>query len=392
MQKVAIIGAGPAGIFLSLLLKDFAGEITLFEQNARIGEKLRLTGGGRMNVTNSTLASTHYHSHAPHLLNNLFKSPWVRKLPELLQELGIKYIFEGHRALLKSASAVQEVERLFRSLSKQANLNLQLGTEVIEIHRVQEKFQVATRNSTEIFDNVVLCQGGMLRGRKLFSPHEIYQLALSLGHTVTPLRPALHALKVPDFKLAELAGLSFTGILSAPKVSGELLITHQGFSGPAALDFSLYHPSGKFKVNFLPEFNAESLQQTLNALRQGKNLLRKFLQERLPKRLASFFLQTLGLPEETVVSSLSHENLSKLTKLLCASEFEQVSEKLYQGAWTTCGGVPLAELRVATLESKLTPGLFFAGEMLDCNGRCGGYNISFALLSAKLVSEALLKV
>ena len=132
-MKIAIIGAGPAGLFSTLLLKDLDVEVTLFEQNKRLGEKLRITGGGRMNVTNEFFGVDQFTSQSVRPLKHLFKSPWIKNRFDILEELGIQYVWEKNRAILASGDAVEEVERLSQKISLQRNANVCCNSKVKEI-------------------------------------------------------------------------------------------------------------------------------------------------------------------------------------------------------------------------------------------------------------------
>ena len=141
-ERIAIIGAGPAGIFATLLLADFPGEIVLFDQNKRIGEKLRITGGGRMNVTNRIFSAKEFSSQSSRELKNLFKSKWVKRREEIFAELGIEYVWEGDRAILKSMNAVAEVERLNKKIEQQKNAKFRGNSTVLRVKENGGKFMV----------------------------------------------------------------------------------------------------------------------------------------------------------------------------------------------------------------------------------------------------------
>jgi predicted Rossmann fold flavoprotein len=419
-MKIAIIGAGPAGIFLSLFLKDFEGEVCLFEQNPKIGEKLKLTGGGRMNVTNRVFGAEQFFSSSPNLLKNLFKSPLFVDCEKLLRELGIEYKWEGDRAILKSEDAIAEVERLLLALKSQENITPRMRCKVFEIKKVGEKFIVKYFKDRKVdndrfavdgfgrdniveenFDIAVICSGGMFRLGEVSDEKEIYKIVKGLGHSVTSVSPVLCPLKIEKNPLSKFSGVSLeVGLKSgnsdrkAERDSdfvGNILITHSGISGPLALDFSSVFDSRKFEINFLPDVKENEFVKKFKEARNGKTRARGFLKELLPIRIVDFHLEKIGIKKEANVADVSAGNEKALVKNLF--HFELNGEKFsgYENAWTTKGGVPLDEVNVSTLESRICPGLYFAGEVLDVNGLCGGYNISFAMVSAKIVGEGILK-
>ena len=407
-MKIAIIGAGSAGIFLSLFLRDFGGEIFLFEQNQAIGEKLKLTGGGKMNVTNRVFGIEQFCSSKPNLLKNLFKSPWFSdtKREELLKELGIEYKWEGDRAILKSEDAIKEVERLLLALKGQKNIRPRMGCKVVEIKKIagvgdklKAKFTVRylkdLEKAEEIFDIVVVCSGGMFRLFDVSDATTIYGPVRGLGHSVTALSPALCSLRIEKNPLSGFSGISFRAglkcLANKKSVAGEVLITHGGISGPAALDFSSFFEGDKFEMSFLPDALERELAAELKAGRNGRVRARGFLKKFLPTRIVDFHLEKIGAKVETNIADLSAVQEKSLVKNLFHFEIGGAKLSGYSNAWTTRGGVPLNEINVATLESRICPGVYFAGEVLDVNGFCGGYNVSFAMVTAKIAVEGIEK-
>lgn len=397
----------------------------MFEQNPLIGEKLKLTGGGKMNVTNRVFGIEQFCSSKPNLLKNLFKSPWFSDdgREKLLKELGIEYKWEGDRAILKSEDAVKEVNRLLLALKSQKNIRPRMGCRVADVKKVagvgkaETKFIVKYFKSKkesdnefvanyfgeddvaeEIFDIVVVCSGGMLRLMDVSDEKEIYKIARGLGHSITTLSPALCPLRIEKNPLSKFSGVSLkVGLKNladgrkAANVVGNILITHSGISGPVALDFSSTFESGKIEINFLPDLKESEFIKKFKEARNGKVRARGFLKEFLPVRITDFHLEKIGIKKEANVADVSAENEKTLIKNLFHLELNATKFSGYSSAWTTRGGVPLNEVNVATLESRICPGLYFAGEVLDVNGFCGGYNVSFAMVTAKIAREAVSK-
>ncbi len=415
MRKIAIIGAGPAGIYAGLLLKDFQGKITLFEQNPDIGKKLSLTGGGRMNVTNKVFYAKQFESCEKNLLKKIFKNPHIKDREKILEKLGIEYVWENNRAILKSQNAVLEVQRLKKELQIQENMEVLHMAKVSEIKTFgsgeKQKFELEINingyTEKENFDVVILSQGGMYRIGDLKSKEKIYHLPLSLDHNITEVAPSLSALIFKNKKLSKLSGIAFKAELKDVKekvsVVDDLLITHFGVSGPASLDFSALRKSEIVELNFLPDISEKEFLSQFNTLRQGKNGLKKFLKNFLPKRLIQFHLENSDIQisennpdvnnqdfEIKFIADISKEKLKKLIQSLFHFEITDIQENIYPATWTTKGGVSLKEVHSFSLESKICKNLFFAGEILDINGLCGGYNISFAAISAQIVADEIL--
>lgn len=224
----------------------------------------------------------------------------------------------------------------------------------------------------------------------------IYRLATDLGHSITNLAPSLSPIRIPNNPFVDLSGISMVLTLSESetktKLTNEVLFTHAGISGPAVLDFSASLPySGDFEICFMPEITDEEFTKKFQEQRQGSHSLRTFLHQWIPKKVVDWHIKTAQLSEGVNISDVSKETLKLLRKNLFRFLIQNANTLDYPACWTTKGGIPLDEVNVSTLESRITPNLYFAGEILDVNGLCGGFNISFATIAAKIVSKAILK-
>ncbi len=395
MKKIAIIGAGPAGIFSTLLLKDFDGEVHLFEQNRDIGEKLKTTGGGRMNVTNHNFSVDEFSSCSQNLLKKIFKNPHINNRHFIFEKLGIQYQWEKNRAILASQNAVEEVSRLKKAILNQPNVTLNLEHKAIEITSQKSiKFQTTNQTKTDTFDIIILSGGGMYRMFDLGETQKIYNLPLQLGHSITEVNPSLSPLVFTDKKLRELKGISVEGRLTDTQnkrfVEDDILITHFGLSGPAVLDFSAIRESEKVECCFTTEIKEHEFREQINNLRQGKNFLRTFLKKFFSQRLTDFFLEKSDLEKDILIADLPKAKLHDLIQTIFHYPIPKFQSKNYPSSWTTKGGVKLEEIQTATLESKIIPDIYFTGEILDINGLCGGYNISWAAISAQIVVDGII--
>jgi predicted Rossmann fold flavoprotein len=259
------------------------------------------------------------------------------------------------------------------------------------------EYELAGAKSREIFDKIVLSGGGMFR---MFSQNlieqQIYSIPANLQHTTTNVRPSLSPIRIKNNPFKSLSGTAMSLQLISRenkiKMEQDAIFTHAGISGPVVLDFSAYLPSsGEFFINFIPQITEEDFFAGFSRLRQGKNLFRKYLREFLPKKVADWHLDSAGITLTTNIADISKDKVKMLRKNLFNYPVSGAETYDYSACWTTKGGVPLSEINVATMESKIHPNLFFAGEILDVNGLCGGYNISFAAISAKILSEKILQ-
>ncbi len=330
----------------------------------------------------------------------MFKNPHFTNRDLIFEKLGVEYEWEKNRALLRSQNAPLEVARLKAKALAQTNLKLCLEHKATAIEKLESglfriNFETPNNLSVLDFDFVVLSGGGMFRMKDMGDTDKIYKLPLQLGHTITDVQPSLSPLIFTDKALRELKGISFEGILTDTQnkksVSDDMIITHFGLSGPAVLDFSAFRESESIELCFTTQLKEHELRDKINAARQVSVRLRALLREYFTKNLTDFFLLQADLNVETVIADLPKAKLHKLIQTIFHYPIPKVQSKNYPSSWTTKGGVKLEEINVARLESKLAPGLHFAGEIMDTNGLCGGYNISFAAVSGQIVAESILK-
>jgi len=392
-MKLAIIGAGPAGIFATKFLKEWKGEIHLFEANPHIGKKLALTGGGRMNLTNKELNVDHFFSENERTLKHIFKNNFARNYLDLFDELGVKMKWEKNRALLQSEDGAEQVRQWEDEFQQQNNLTLHLHCEVTGTKKLNNKFVLTTRIKQDEFDFILITTGGMLRLLEKKNEQEIYSLPKDAHHTIIKPSPCLSPIQIPSSPFVKLAGTAMKIELSQNnkhKITDDLLFTHVGVSGPAVLDFSAIWSKEAFELNFLPGQNENTFVADFQEQRNGKHRLISFLQNLFPKRVAEFHAEQIG-GKEKMIADINKEDFNTLKKNIFHWQVENGKSCGYEQSWTTRGGVSLDEIHASTMESKLVPNLFFAGEVVDVTGLCGGYNITFAAISARIAMEEIKK-
>ncbi len=421
---IGIIGAGPAGIFTALFLaKKYKAElqagkieIHIFEKNKKLGKKLKLTGGGRMNISNKILNPNTFFSSNNRKKEHFFKSKFFKKseiidsiqqfsVIHLFDELEIKYFWEKNRAMLKSENAKSDVEALQARLEKIKNIFIHVNTEINSI-TTTENNKFILENNNKIFDNLIITTGGMLQMEdkkplnSQLNKQKTYSLLEQFGHTIQKTSPSLSPFRfskeeIATLHFAEVAGQSFTGKIYAKNVNikknteviDDILITHVGLSGPAILDFSaLWDKKSDVFLNFIPEYTEKTLTKKLQNLRNGKNNILSFFTQFVSKKLAKFLIEKTKI-KNLFFADITKQELRNLVSAFCGFSLPKPELFPYQACWTTKGGVSLSDINVSTLESKKISNLFIAGEILDIDGLCGGYHISLCALQAKIISE-----
>ncbi len=375
MTKTIIIGAGASGLMLaSLLPKDSA---VLIESNSKLGAKILVSGGGSCNITNTLMGSEYY------LGDDGFISPSLKRFNQnaLIRWLERQRLYPIIRKETQyfCPNSSNEIMDIFTNQSKKQDIYL--NESVIEVSKVDGVFYTKTNKRVYESYEVVVASGG-LSFPVLGASSIGYDIASSFGHTITPTAPALVGFTVQreQFFFKELSGVSTeVEIKVGDEVcKGGLLFAHKGISGPAVLDASLYWQKGKMEIDFLPDFD-------WNSIRGSKKKISSLLS--MPKRVTKAFLIQLHL-EDKPYNQLTHKEVDTLQSL-SHYIFAPAGTFGYSKAEVTRGGVSTLEVDRDSMMSQKSDGLYFLGEVLDVTGRLGGYNFQWAFSSAYSCAMAL---
>lgn len=376
---VIIIGGGASGLLISHLIPSSL----LIEKNTICGLKLLVTGNGACNITHDDDIRnfiTHYYEKKAFVSHALYSFP-PEKLRTFFSSLGVEtYVRDDAKVFPVSMRSSDVRDALMKE-----RRNVLTGKEVMSINKENGLFKVMTAN--EIYCSSVLilsCGGKSYPGTG--STGDGYKFAGELGHSIQEPHPALCPLRTEE-DVSALEGISLSDVmLSIGKTSfrGPVVFTRDGISGPAILNISRY-VSGKteLKIKFVSSFNTESIKKEngkcniINALHRITGLPSSFL---------SFLFCDI---KEKNVASITRNEIHDIERKLLTSVFTVSTDGGYRKAMVTAGGVDTTEVESKTMESKIVPGLFFTGEILDVDGECGGYNLSFAFASAHLVAETI---
>lgn len=388
---VIIIGAGAAGLMCAATAGYQGKRVLLLDHAKQAGKKILISGGGRSNFTNMYATPENYISQNPHFC----KSALNRYTQWDFMALVDKHKIPWHEKTLGQLFCDNSAKDLVRMLLKECELagaNVKLRTEVFKVTYTNDQYALETSQGDYTSSKLVIATGGLSMPRLGATPFG-YKIAEQFGHTIEPVRAGLVPFTLHDQdkeQFAELAGLSLDVVAENNRMSfpEAMLFTHRGLSGPSMLQISSYwFPGETFSVNLRP--GTDVLTELQNTRKQRPKLgLHGLMQQWFPKRLALTLCQQ---------NAWANKNLADYSN----AEFEQIARTIekwqvkpngtegYRTAEVTLGGVNVNEVSSKTMESKLQPGLYFIGEVLDVTGWLGGYNFQWAWSSGWVAGQSV---
>lgn len=404
MANVAVIGGGPAGMLAAAKAANAGHRVTLYERNEKLGKKLFLTGKGRCNVTNAGELERFFEQTMknPKFLYSALYHFTNKDIMDLLEKQGVPLKVErGGRVFPESDKSSDIISALARYL-KSAGVKVLLNTRVTSVQKQDGGFFLRYGEETAVYDAVVLAAGGRSYP-STGSDGSGYKLAASLGHTIMEPKPSLIPFETEEEWPKRLQGLSLRNVtLTAYKGKkrvyeelGEMLFTHFGVTGPLVLSASAKladAPEGaRLEIDLKPGLNAEELDRRI--LRDfEKNIRRQFansLSELLPGKMIPVIVELSGIPGNKNVDQITKEERQRFAALLKCLPVTVKKARPIDEAIITRGGVSVKEVVPSTMESKLVPGLFFAGELLDVDACTGGYNLQIAYSTGALAGDSI---
>lgn len=371
--------------------------ILLIEHNFMLGRKLLKTGNGRCNITNRDLSASNYHGDNCGFLNNLFPLFGNSDLLRYFEDLGVEFKEEDNGCVFPVTDQASTILDVLKEDLDRRGVKALLSARAEKVSRNGKEFRVSCKGD-RLFTapRLVLATGG-LSYPQLGASGDGYRFAEALGHSVNPPLPALAPLNITDKSLFDLQGVRVTASVEARRgkrpvasATGEMLFTHYGVSGPVVLHLSnfiardLSLEKTFLRVNFFPGLSREKAAEKLLELwrRNPKRSLGNSLMGILPKKLPQVLMRNAGgLDISARSESATKSARGRIVNLLTALDIEVKSTTGFKDAQVTSGGVPTREISGATMESRRVKNLYLAGELLDVNGDCGGYNLQFAFSS-----------
>ncbi|MDO9139614.1 MAG: NAD(P)/FAD-dependent oxidoreductase [Methylobacter sp.] len=380
---IIIIGAGASGLMCAIEAGKRGRKVLVLDHANKAGKKILMSGGGRCNFTNYSIAPENYISSNPHFCKSALSRYSQWDFLALIGRYQIPFHERDHGQLFCDESAKDILDLLLAECAK-AGVLIRLNTGIASVARLADKFQVNTDNSSFTAQSLVVATGGLSIPKMGATPLG-YKIAEQFGIAVLPTCAALVPLTLQPEDKEKFSALS--GIAVPCEVSNQrqsfrenVLFTHRGLSGPAILQISSYWRAGEaVTINLLPQLD---LAAELKAKRQQKlkNKLKTVLEAYLPKRLISSFIAEELL--ELSLQDVSDKQLLQVAERLQQWTLKPNGTEGYRTAEVTAGGVNCDAISSKTMESKQVPGLYFIGEVLDVTGWLGGYNFQWAWSSA----------
>lgn len=396
IYDVIIIGAGVAGLSAAVGLAD-QGKYLILEKNNNIGIKLLVSGSGKCNIANSTPL--------PELLNFYNNRNFVKKvlykydtdfIKRYFKERGVPLKELENKKIFPNSEKASDILNVFVNEIKNKNIIIKKNTTVESVFYDNEIYSVKCRKEVFCSKNIIITCGGKSYP-KTGSDGSGYNLAKLLGHTITEIRPALSSVIIDNYPFFKSSGISFKDIrvdlLREKKIKsfkGDLLLTHDGLSGPVILNNSDMIQSGDMlRINFSKKTINETDSLLLNAMQKypKRKFINSLFDMNLPESFLIQFLMYNSINIDISNSELKKQFRKKMSKNL--SEFDLIVKRVkgFDSAMATAGGVLLSEINSSTMESKKLKGIYFAGEVLDVHGETGGFNIHFAIASGMNAGE-----
>lgn len=401
--RIAVLGGGAAGFFAAITCAEAlgkAGSVTLFEATPHLLAKVRISGGGRCNVTHSCFEPAELVKKYPRggrELLGAFHRFQPRDTIEWFASRGVATKTEEDGRMFPTTDDSGTIVDCLMSAASRAGVNIRTSTPVRSIIKNAETFRLTLGSGTvEEFDRVILATGGNKASGGL-------AIAESFGHTIVPPVPSLFTFHITDPRLTDLAGVSVESVVvTAPatklQTDGPVLITHAGLSGPGILklsawgarDFAEKNYAFPISLNWTPPHTRDSLVKALSVVREqnARKQVTTFSPLAMPQRLWERFVIAAGIPTTTPWAHVSNPALETLATQLTAAEFKVDGKSMFKDEFVTCGGVKLSEVDFKTMESRKCDGLHFAGEVLDIDGVTGGFNFQNAWTTGYLAGSA----
>ncbi len=403
---VVIVGGGAAGLMTSILLARQCADlkIVVVDSAKRLGAKILISGGGRCNVTNRSVVAKDFNGGSRNVIKRVLKTFPAKATVEFFESIGVTLHEEQHGKLFPDSNKARHVLEALIEEAESLGVFLMTDCRVEKVEAGTNLFRIFTNNSELVSRAVVLATGGQ-SVPKTGSDGFGYELAKRLGHSVLPTFPALAPLILDGDFHEQLSGISLDVELSlhttndkTKRFTGSMLWTHFGISGPVVLDLSRHWHAAKLagaepavRCNFLPEFDSQRMENEILdwAEQNPTGLLSKKLSQHFPRRFVDALCKELHISSEATFSQFPKRQRRTLVENLIERTLPVIDSRGFRYAEATAGGIPLNEVEPVTMQSRVCGHLFFVGEILDVDGRLGGFNFQWAWSSAAVAAQGV---
>ena len=403
MSKVIIIGGGASGLASAITAAKNNNEVIILERNKFCCKKILSTGNGKCNYWNDDQNKNHYHSTNKELLSEIISKEYEDKIKEFFDFLGIiPIVKEGY--YYPYSNQAQSIKEALITQAKLLGVNIKNDEYVKKIEKRNNKFIIETKENKYESEKIILSTGSKA-APKTGSDGNGYELLKKMGHTIINPLPSLVQLRGKENYFKEWSGvrtdvnikLYENGNLLKEE-NGEIQLTDYGISGICSMQLSGFIAKGLYNgkkeqvtINFIPKISS-NYDDAINWFTTRNKLLKnrtitQLLNSVLNNKLITFLLKKSNIKEYDTWNTTSEDKKKLLINNIINFELEIIGTNSFEQAQTTTGGIPLNEVNIKTMESKIVKSMFIIGELLDVDGDCGGYNLGFAWLSGIIAGE-----
>jgi predicted Rossmann fold flavoprotein len=405
MKQIVIIGGGASGIFAAInaaRLGNGNSQVIVLEKSNQLLSKVKISGGGRCNVTHSCFEPKELVKNYPRghkeLLSAFFHFNPTHTV-EWFESRNVKLKTEEDGRMFPVTNDSQTIIDCLLAEAKKYDVDIKTSFEIEDIEIENNQFIIKNKYKNIVADKLLIAAGGNALGA-------LTKKIKEWKHTMQPAIPSLFTFNIPNHPINELSGIGLEKVeVILPevkqKMQGAFLFTHWGISGPAVLKLSafaaieLFELKYQFKIllNFVPELNANEVKEMLLKAKQNQSKQKVCSNPLffLPKRLWLLICEQSNIPSTLNFADLNKNQLEKLLQLIISYPLQANGKATYKDEFVTCGGVTLNEINFKTMESKTIPNLFFAGEIINVDGITGGFNFQNAWTTGMIAAENMIK-
>jgi predicted Rossmann fold flavoprotein len=403
-NQVIVVGGGAAGMIAAISARRLGANVTILERNQRVGKKILATGNGRCNFTNINTNITYYHGNNPKFAYSALSNFSAEQTLRFFEKLGIAHKVEDLGKVFPMSDQASSILDVLLYELNTLGVNIVCESRVVDIEKENSRFTIKLENGNSYkCDKVIIATGGKAMPSS-GSDGSGYEIAMKLGHSITSVFPALVQLMLEGSFFKRIDGVKFVGTAeiihnnkSIVKDRGDILFANYGVSGPPILQIS--RKAGELLNQNKEAYLKISIIDTMSGEELGELIKKRINYDKkkpvdfsfiglINKRLIPVILTEAGVDDiKKPAANLSAKEQIAVADILTGWRFKIRGTKGWQSAQTTAGGVDTQEINQNTMESKLVKGLFFAGEIIDIDGQCGGFNLQWAWSSGYIAGQ-----